>query len=267
MVFPYARSSWAGTAHRHDDLEFNLVERGTLRYLLAEGAYEAPAGTLLWLFPGQPHLLAEPAGGFRAWVALFRPALVREACPDPAARVLRRRDPGRGFCRRLEPHAAAELGRLCARTAALAGDPGRETAALMFLLREAWAAFQAAAPAPDPVRAHPAVARAATLLAGGDRRDLNALSAACGLSRARLSRQFAAATGVTLQAWRTRQRVRRFLALREQEPDLSAVRAASLAGFGSYAQCARSLHAATGAPPTAPRSRRRGGTPTAPGPG
>src|SRR5918995_1783331 len=46
-------------AHRHAELELNLVVRGTATYLLGERRYALTPGTLTWLFPGQDHVLVD----------------------------------------------------------------------------------------------------------------------------------------------------------------------------------------------------------------
>jgi quercetin dioxygenase-like cupin family protein len=60
-------------AHRHAELEVNLVVRGRASYLLAERRYELTPGTLTWLFPGQDHVLVEESADHELWWAVFRP--------------------------------------------------------------------------------------------------------------------------------------------------------------------------------------------------
>ena len=61
-------------AHRHAELEVNLVVRGTASYLLGDRRYALRSGTLTWLFPGQDHVLVDESADHELWWAVFRPA-------------------------------------------------------------------------------------------------------------------------------------------------------------------------------------------------
>ena len=74
-------------AHRHAELEVNLVVRGTASYLLGDRRYALTPGTLTWLFPGQDHVLVDESSGHELWWAVFRPALVDEALAFAAQRL------------------------------------------------------------------------------------------------------------------------------------------------------------------------------------
>src|SRR3954462_6526085 len=88
-------------AHRHAELEVNLVVRGTASYLLGDRRYALTPGTLTWLFPGQEHVLVAESTDHELWWAVFRPALVARVAPpallvdDPIGRFSRRLDSAR----------------------------------------------------------------------------------------------------------------------------------------------------------------------------
>src|SRR5919106_3090346 len=90
-------------AHRHAELEVNLVVRGTASYLLGERRYELTAGTLTWLFAGQEHVLVDESTDHALWWAVFRPDLVARTATSPQARSLLQHDPIGRDSRRLDP--------------------------------------------------------------------------------------------------------------------------------------------------------------------
>src|SRR5205814_2076572 len=86
-------------AHRHAELEVNLVVRGTASYLLGERRYDLARGTLTWLFPGQDHVLVDESGDHELWWAVFRPSLVARIATTQQARPLLEADPVGQFSR------------------------------------------------------------------------------------------------------------------------------------------------------------------------
>src|SRR5688572_33468561 len=72
-------------AHRHAELEVNLVVCGTASYLRGDRRYALTPGTLTWLFPGQNHVLVEefatPAGG-RSRRAVLSPSRFQQGPPS-----------------------------------------------------------------------------------------------------------------------------------------------------------------------------------------
>jgi AraC-like DNA-binding protein len=238
--------------HRHAELELNLVARGTASYLLGERRYELTPGTLTWLFPHQDHVLVDESDDHELWWAVFRPRLVSGAAT--AAPPLVERDPAGQFSRRLAPPRAARLGALLRELQADDDDDALLNAGLAYLLLSAWRAFLESEDLVTGVDVHPAVETVARLLradpeAGG----LDALARTAGLSPSHLSRTFKAQTGVSITRFRNQRRLERFMALYGSGRRTTALAAALEAGFGSYAQFYRVLHAETGRSPTALR--------------
>lgn len=255
-------------SHRHEELEFNFVLRGSARYLFGERRLDLRRHTLVWLFPDQEHLLLDKSADYAMWVAVFRPGLVRRLCagndaagPGGNRAVLRERLPAGDFCRELaEPGAGRLSGLLEEVSEALAvGDLVRFNAGLAYALLAAWTAGGRS----DSVRVgadvHPAVARAARLLrddADAGELDANTLAARAGLSASRLSRLFHAQTGVTLAAYRNRQRLDRFWRIYGAGRRWTLTEAALEAGFGSYPQFHRVCKQLTGKSPADHRRER-----------
>jgi AraC-like DNA-binding protein/quercetin dioxygenase-like cupin family protein len=250
----YAAAGRMHSPHTHAELELNLVAGGTARYLVGDRRYDLGPGTVVWLFPGQDHLLVDQSAGYAMWVALFGPGLVAAAEPPP---VLAQHDPAGHFCRTLP---AAEADGLAALLADIATAPAaRANAGLAYLLHTAWASFTSAGTTVAGAAVHPAVEHAARVLRD-ESLPLPALAARVGLSPSRLSRVFRAQTGVSVTEFRNRQRIARFRQI-HAGGRTTLMDAALRAGFGSYPQFHRVHTALTGEPPRAARRRDASGAP------
>lgn len=246
--FPGAGAS--RVRHTHEELEFNLVQRGSASYLVGERRHDLRPGTLIWLFPEDEHLLLDESADFEAWIAVFRPSLVRWICRAPESLPLTQSQPSGPITRLLSAEAAAQLERLCVSQIALEREADRHNAALAVLLVEAWSWFCAAAHDESGAAVHPAVRRAVSLLHGeGAGYSLDQLARQCGLSPARLSRVFARQIGQSLSAYRNRVRLDRFMDLFGRGRGIDIMPAALKAGFGSYPQFHRVFRKLTGQSP------------------
>jgi AraC-like DNA-binding protein len=236
--------------HAHEEVEMNYVLRGRASYLLKSQRYDLLAGMLVWLFPDQDHVLIDQSADYEMYVLVIRPSALKETTGSPGYSQLLDRDPTGAFCRALIGPARAQMERLLQQVAATRDDPLCFNAGLLFSTLAAWRAFQEASEQPLQQPVHPAVGLAVRLLASGSGdEDLNRLAAECGLSPGRLSRLFHSQLGVTLVAFRNRQRLERFSAIRSAEPDMTLLDTALEAGFGSYAQFYKVYRQAMGAGP------------------
>jgi AraC-like DNA-binding protein len=244
-------------AHRHAELEVNLVLRGTASYVLGERRYALTPGTLTWLFPGQDHVLVDESSDHELWWAVFRPALVARIATTGHARPLGEQDPAGTFSRRLDSGRVRRLG-------AIFDDvQGAETVddvlvntGLAYLLSVAWRAFLDSDDIIEGVDLHPAVETVVRVLrADPDAGDLTALARAAGLSSSHLSRIFKEQTGVSITRFRNQQRLQRFLQIYGSGRRTTALAAALEAGFGSYAQFHRVFREQTGRSPSTLRRR------------
>jgi AraC-like DNA-binding protein len=243
--------------HRHDELELNLVTSGRATYLIADQRYDLTPGVQLWLFPAQDHLLIDESPDYRMWIAVVRRRLLEPFCKDTPASVLLRRRPGGFFGRLLGPADFDKAARLFQDVADAAADPPRCNAGLAHLFLSAWAFHQNAPSLEIGAEVHPAVESAARLLRDAPRMpDLPLLARQCGLSPSRLSRLFKQQTGLTISAYRNRQRVQRFLAIYGTGRRYSLTQSAFRAGFGSYPQFHRVFRAVVGCTPAAHRRRQ-----------
>ena len=152
-------------AHRHAEVEVNLVVRGTASYLLGERRYELVQGTLTWLFPGQDHVLVEESADHELWWAVFRPPLVARIATTREARPLLKEDPVEQFSRRLDSARVVRLGSLFREMDdAESLDDVLFNAGLQYLLIFAWRAFLDSDDLVEGTDLHPAVETVARLL-------------------------------------------------------------------------------------------------------
>jgi AraC-like DNA-binding protein len=241
--------------HHHDELELNLVLRGTAAYLLGDRVYHLERQSLLWLFPEQEHLLADQSPDYEMWVVVFKPELVRRTCGDSAeARPLIQADPAGWFCRRLSRPQAGRLDTVFTEIEAAVGDAAFINAGLAYALMAAWAAFRSGEDIPPGTAVHPGVECAVQALRQGlHATDLPRLAHRCGLSASHLSRLFKKQVGIPLVEFRNRQRLERVLSACDRPRGPTLLGAALDAGFGSYAQFHRVFKRIMGCGPVAYR--------------
>jgi AraC-like DNA-binding protein len=192
---------------------------------------------MIWLFPRQEHVLIDWSHDFSMWVVVFRPGLVARYAGSGLRRVLRSADPGDIFCREVDPRRIDLLHAVYQGASEEKQDFEFLNAALGYALVASWQAYQFSGESMARTDVHPAVARAARLIATAETdAKLAALARAAGLSPARLSRLFKRQTGIGLTAFRQRKCLERFLRLYGRGARFTLLEAALEGGFGSYAQ-------------------------------
>lgn len=238
--------------HRHEALEFNLVVRGTGRYLLGDRRYDLGPDCLVWLFPEQDHILVETTPGFRVWVVYLQPTLRWAFSPEMLAGMpatLLSTNPAGHFCRQLSSPAAKRLSHLLSEVNHSQDDRPRHCAGLAFAAMTAWALHETASQVPEGARLHAAVERSAALLAANGDSILTEVAAESGISISHLRHMFRAQTGQSLGAFLNRQRIRRLIEAIENGDRRPLLTLALEAGFGSYAQFHRVFKATIGVGP------------------
>jgi len=230
--------------HHHDEPEFNLVVRGSARYLLKNQRYDLKRNSLVWLFPQQEHLMVDMSDDFTAWIGVVRPAVMRQAIgADQRSSGLMAKDPPGSGCRVLTRGDTAFLEHLCHDVASGPGTARGETG-LAYLFLAAWECFSQAHDT-HQTAVHPALQLATAALSRNLAIDAQAAAAAAGISRFHLSRLFRRHMDTTLLAWRTRVRVEHAIAKRYEQPQRDWSDIAADCGFGSYAQFIRSFRSIT----------------------
>jgi AraC-like DNA-binding protein len=244
--------------HRHRELEVNLVLAGRAAYLVDGRRVPLPAGSMIWLFPRQEHLLIDSSHDFSMWVLVFRQSLVAPLAERETRRILASSDPGEILCRQILPSRLESLNRLYQGALDEKADVGFVNATLRYALVESWRAYQFSGEVIPSTQVHPAVARAARIVSDAiDPLPLEAVARQAGLSPARLSRLFHRQVGVSLTAFRQQKCLQRFLRLYGAGTRHSLIEAALLAGFGSYPQFHRVFCRLTGSSPLKFKQRLR----------
>lgn len=248
-------------AHRHAELEFNLVVQGSITYLVSGHRHTFTRGMLVWLLPTQEHQLIDRSVNAQHFVVVFKPQLLRSAGVQASFAGLLRADPrgGQLHAQLLAPSEIEFLKRILAPLLAGSADPatlnrelgfGRASAfryfhrdaavlnsALRYVLAYAWRQTEAVRSMPKPVALHPAVHHAMRLMAEGEKESgLVSLGRRCGLSAPHLSRLFHQQVGVPLSRYRNSTRLNRLFFLYRQGGRHTLLSAALDAGFGSYSQ-------------------------------
>ena len=251
--------AWAmppmGRHHRHDELEVNLIAQGWAEYLVSGQRVRFPPHGLGWLLPHQPHRLIDQSSDLRMWIGVFRPVLVAADADDvaPPRDWLREAPTDETLVRVVAKSEARELAGLFGQLLDPRVSARRHRIGLAWLLSECWRAYQGAALAPTGDHLHPAVETAARWLydhaSEAEANDLDALAARCQVSRPWLSTLFQQQLGESMTDFRNKQRLQRFRELIAQPKPVSMTAASFAAGFGSYAQCYRTVRRYTGLSP------------------
>ena len=236
--------------HSHEELEYNLVTRGSCSYLVGERRYDLRRGTLLWLFPDQEHVLINPSADCEMWIVVLRPAALKRAVPRGLDPRLLERNPPWMLAKPLPAPRFAAHDRLLQLLVQHKSEPILSNAGLPYALLDAWSAFQAADEDDSASAVDALVDHAARLLSRQDApEDLTELAKRVGLSPARLSQRFNRQLGVSIADYRNRIRLERFL--EAHRPGTTVLDAALAAGFGSYPQFHRVFRQFLGTTPRA----------------
>jgi len=241
-------------AHRHDELELNLVTAGRAWYL-GDGArrIELGTGALTWWFPAEDHLLIAADPDTSMWVVKWKPALIRTMISEQADRRLAgQRHPGP----RVATIGRQGMQQLVGIFSALAGyedDPLTVNHGYRFALRHAWSVTCALAAGDSGADLHPAVARAVRRLGNDPAVRVSELAADAGISPDRLGRLVRAQLGQSLVELRTRRRVE--VALARADAGGTLLAGALEAGFASYPAFIRACRRVHGASPQEVRTK------------
>ena len=220
-------------AHRHLELELNLVLAGTARYDVDGSTVRLGPGDGLLLWPRHGHVLREQSPDFTMWIVVVGPALLDRICTSEATAPLRDPvGPQRPVHWVVDP---AQVGWVDALLATLAQpvDEALHAAALGHVLL---AAFATADDRRTPVAAGCAHDARRLLDDGAWDWPVPRLARAVGTSASTLTRAFRQTYGRSLVQYRHEVQVARVRALYGSGDRVTLQEAASLAGFGSYSQ-------------------------------
>ena len=246
--------------HRHDELELNLVIQGTGTYIADNRKYDLITNTQIWFLPNQEHCLIDQTRDLEMWVVIFGSGLLRRVCVTPQTRVLLIKKPKGVFCKTLSEYQASRLRTLFEEAFRCRNDPAYLNASIAYGLMFAWLSHIADDRVALGSDVHPAVEKAARLLNREPSiHSMIEIAGYAGLSPSRLRKLFKGQTGISIVAFRNKQRLRRFFQLYGHGQRINMMEAALEAGFGSYPQFHRVFKQIMGHGPAA--YRRMGAVP------
>lgn len=244
--------------HRHAELEFNLGLAGRASYAVSGRRVPVGPRTLIWIYPGQDHVLLDRTPDFSMWVGVFTPELLKDVCQTARYNHLKEQHPTGEWFRRITRESCLSLEALCQEVVDGRPNPDLTNSTLAYLLLKAQSSFEMGENLGPACHVHPAVQDAARLLRDAfPPPSVPELGRMVGLSPSRLSRLFKAQTGVGLVEFRQRQCLARCLSQLEMGPDQNLNLLAERAGFKSYSQFHRVFWAQMHMSPAQWLKRRR----------
>lgn len=253
-VWRYAFDGLGRRGHRHAELEINVVTHGTGEVVLRDRRYPLRRGTLVWLCPGQDHLLLQ-APELRMWVLELSPEVIRRTLAgykeeDSTLALQLAPDAGGRLSCVVDETALAALERLMIDVAAVAQWPALHSTGLAYIVLRAWDHIRSA-PEDGGDHLHPAVELAMRYLRESISEEINlpTIAAYAEVSPSRLSRLISTQLGLSFVQLKARLRLQRALALLDEDEQPNLLDAAYAAGFGSYAQFFRVFRDEMGLPP------------------
>ena len=251
--------------HHHDELEVNLIVSGTGRYLIDGRRYDLARHHMLWLFPGQDHVLFDQSPDFKMWIVVWKQPLVKRCCRTSPFNVLKEFTPKGEFLARIAPAHALRTHEFLQELAGLdylKTQTVRYNAGLVYALFSAWETFLSQGTEGSGSQLHPAVEKAARLirdqiLTQGENAEWKQIAKEAGLSSSRLGRLFTKQTGVSPVDFRNRLRLERFMGLYGNGQQRNMLECALQSGFGSYPQFHRIFKRYMGTGPAEYRRKQK----------
>jgi AraC-like DNA-binding protein/quercetin dioxygenase-like cupin family protein len=251
--------------HRHKELEMNIVFRGSAEYVLSNQRYKLAPGTIVWLFPGQEHMLSKTDPEFKMYVVVFKEELFKNILlSEEKYNILLDPNPTGCFCKRISISSIEKLERVCESLCELnkkevtspayyyAGqafgfknnseyfhtDPVLLNAGLSYLLTIGWHLFLTEGAEEAKEVLNPSVEKAINLIKLNPEVDysLSDLSLECGVSSSRLSRLFNEQIGLSIVDYKNKLKLEQFFDCLKNHQDYSISEACYSVGFGSYSQ-------------------------------
>ncbi len=235
------RRSYSGTPQQHAELVVLHALSGEALYLIDGKVHTLRAGSLLWAFSGQAHVLLSDSKDFDMWVFLISARILLpelRAVPEMPQLTVDERTgpvPPRG----LTAQGSRELETIAAGIAS-ATEPAVCAIGLRWWLARAWHHWGVAS-AGRFTAVHPAVDRAARAIQEDPASSLSEIARRSGLSAGRLGRLFRQQTGRSIVDFRTEQKLERVDRIMRQDARSDLLHAALDAGFGSYSQFYRAF--------------------------
>ena len=226
--------------HRHEILEMNLVYSGHGFYMIGKKRFDIKKNTLLFLFPGQEHVLLGKTSDLKMWIVLFETKILNEVRHNKFYKNLIAYNPDDYFCQNIKPRDADLLNNL------LSDLNNRKNDALVFnsgirhCLYLAWNAVKTAVNNEKTAEIGSDVSECIKIINNSEGEiSLQSLSQQLNLHETIISRKFRKETGVAFVEYRNRIKLDAFVALARTQKESNLLRLCYEAGFGSYQQFSR----------------------------
>jgi len=237
--------------HWHEELEFNLITSGSAYYVIGAKRQLLTAGTLIWLFPGQEHLLVDYRDNFSMWVVVFTESVRDLLATRPERNAMLVPDPGKICIRRLAFEDFERIDELAHVVNGADGDPERFNMGISFLAAEGWHAFLHGEALQGGTDLSPVVIGALRIITHKKGCiTLPEVAARLNATPGWVSRSFHRELGITFTGYCQRVKIMLFRSLRKASPSSSLTTLAYRAGFGSYAQFHRVYRQSYGVSPS-----------------
>lgn len=267
--------------HRHKELELNIVIRGCAEYVLSDQKYLLTPGSLVWLFPGQEHMLSKTDANFEMYVIVFKEELFKNKdLPKDKYDILSQANPTGDFCRKISMSSIRRLKRVCESLCELNeqpeiiapayfysgqafgfeqnskymhADPVILNAGLSYLMTISWHLFITEGAEDKKEVLNPLVEKAIHMMKNYPEKDygLMSLSIECGISSSRLSRLFNEQIGLSIVDYKNRLKLEQLISYINQHPEYNISEACYTVGFGSYSQFYKTFKNSYGISPKA----------------
>ena len=235
------RRRYDSSPRQHAELVVLHALSGEARYLIDGKVHTLQAGSLLWAFSGQAHVLLSDSDDFDMWVFLLSERILTpelRALPNmPQLAVTEREGPVAP--RSLSAQGSRELEAIADGLGASADAP-IQAVGLRWWLARAWHHWQIASSGRFTA-VHPAVDRAVRAIQDDPASHLATIARHSGLSAGRLGRLFREQTGRSIVDFRTELKLERVERTMRENPRADLLHAALDAGFGSYSQFYRAF--------------------------
>ena len=232
--------------HHHLEIEANIIETGSCRYLIDGRVQTLSRGDLFWLFPSQQHVIIESSADMSLWVLLANPDFLARRAPGVPLDA--EQQPSFTRPHRLRESDRLHLSGVAAALAASEDSPSHHADGLAWWFEQA-SRITAMQAGRAGKALHPAIVKALSLLEAEPSMPLPTLAQKVHLSASRISHLFVEQVERTVSAHRNHVKLRRFQEQVSAGDCRNLTLAAFDAGFGSYAQFARVLRASTGVTP------------------
>ncbi len=232
--------------HTHEALELNIVVQGSVTYLIDEKHYHLNAGSCLWIFEQQAHMIVDAAPDLSLLIVVYKQGSIKEKAQSSWVSKLKEIHPDRVFCRVLHMQQVKESVKIANSLIDAEHLLEFQEAGLFWLLFSVWKSFTAAEEIVGN-DCHSLVRRVLDLIQEDPTIQVVKICEKIHTSRGYISGLFHDQMGLTIPEFRNRVRLEQFF--ENYQTSRNILDCALDSGFGSYAQFYRVFLKMTGKTP------------------